>query len=81
MITRKEVAQKIEEYLLEKISKKDVYDWALKIVLTKEYDVLDKNDKLLSDAIHTLFCLHDEDANIKPSKEDLIYYRDRLGTA
>lgn len=78
MIEKQEILQKLNAVLESKINYKEAYEWALKIIITPEYDELCKKNKLLADAIHALFCLHDEDPQFNTSMEELIYYRDRL---
>lgn len=79
MVTRSDVVNKIEEYIDNKIKREDIASWALKIVITKEYENIKKNDKLLSEAIHALFDLHHEDGSqFNPSIEELKIYKDKL---
>lgn len=80
MITREEVIFKLEDYLKGKVSKAEIFSWALKIVTSPEYNNLDKKDKLLSNTIHVLFDLHHGDSEIEfdPSREELIYYKECL---
>lgn len=78
-VTSKEVIEKIEDYNDNRINRKDVADWAKKIVISKEFDGLYKSDNLLGDAILALFELHYEDGSeFNPSIEELNIYRDKL---
>ena len=81
MIEKQEILQKLNAVLESEKNYKEAYEWALKIIITPAYDELCKKNKLFADAIHALFCLHDENPQFNTSREELIYYRDRLSNS
>ena len=74
-INKQEVLTKLNDYLCKRISKNDVYEWANKIVMSKDFDRLEKTDKLLSDAIQVLWELHHEGGKFDPTQEELEYFQ------
>lgn len=77
-ITREKTLEHLKNYLEGKISKEDIYEWALKIVISKEYPFL--QDELLSETIQALFELHHygEEERFDPTIEELEYYKNCL---
>lgn len=70
----------LERYLAGQINKKDIYKWALDIVVSRTFDKLQKSDKLLADTIQALFELHHEGEEEKfdPTIKELEYYKNCL---
>ncbi|MEW6096918.1 MAG: hypothetical protein AB1567_10415 [bacterium] len=71
-----EVLSKIEGYLEGRLTKKEVSDWAIKIIYREKFDTLDS--KLLERAVTALFELHDDDPKLNPPREDFIFLRNCL---
>ena len=79
-VTREEALCRLTEFLENRLTKHEIYNWALKLVYDKRYESLDEQDKLLSDVIHALFCLHHEGNEIQfdPSRTELLRYKKLL---
>ena len=78
--TREEALETLNGYLSGKLSKEIIYQWALKIVISDEFDKLRVKDELLSGVIHALFDLHHEgeEEKFNPTADELEYYRNCL---
>ncbi|OGP79239.1 MAG: hypothetical protein A2V86_08375 [Deltaproteobacteria bacterium RBG_16_49_23] len=78
--TREEALEMLNGYLSGKLSKEIIYQWALKIVISDEFDKLRVKDELLSGVIHALFDLHHEgeEEKFNPTADELEYYRNCL---
>lgn len=79
-VTREKTLEMLHDYLEGKISKEIVHQWALKIVVSNEFDKLRVEDELLSETVHALFDLHHEggDEKFNPTIEELEYYKNCL---
>lgn len=75
MITKKEIINKIEDYLSGRLSREDAWKWAIDIIhKTKEGEL----DKDVFDALLSLYGLHDEEERFRTAKEDLIKIKKKL---
>lgn len=75
MATRKEIIQKIEDYLNGKISREETWKWASNIMhITKDGEL----DEDVHDAILSLYGLHDDEERFRTANEDLIKIKKEL---
>jgi hypothetical protein len=74
-VGKKEVVEKINDYLKGKVSKGEASAWAIKKLTEECFHV---EDTLIEDAITALSLLHDEDERFDTAQEDLIFFKDCL---
>ena len=66
---KNEAVEIINQYLSGKITAKHASDWALKIIISPDFEILPER---ICFAIHLLFDLHDEGKHWFPKREELI---------
>jgi hypothetical protein len=72
---RRRALELLDDYLDGKASRESVWQWAQKVIVSKEWGQLPSD---LQDAIHGIWLLHDVEGSWVPSTEELRKIRDDL---
>jgi len=72
---RRASIEKIEDFLVGKISKAEAARWAVEVLTTRAFST---DELVLEDAITALAGLHDEDERFDTAREDLLYFKNCL---
>lgn len=75
MVTKKEIIQRINEYLKGTLSDEEAYRWASDILKKAKYGELNKD---IEEALWALWGLHDKEERFKTAREDLIKIKSKL---
>jgi hypothetical protein len=74
-LTRETVLAKLTGYLDKEISKSAIYEWALFVAVSKEYEQLAPQDPLIATAVQALIDINHDDLKKIPTNKALEYYR------
>ena len=66
---------KLNDFLDGKIPQETIYEWALAVVVSREYEQLVKTDPILKAVIQALIDMNHKDAGRVPSRADLEYLK------
>ncbi len=75
MIDRAGVLAKLNDYLEEKISKTEVYEWALMLALSKEYEDIAVQDPLIQKTVLAMIDINHADIKKIPPRKSLEYLK------
>lgn len=75
---RKIILNKLEGFLAGVVSQSEIYEWALFVVVSKDYEELAKQDPLAEKLIQFLIEINHERPKAAPTREIIKYYSDCL---